>query len=538
MKVIKNTIPLVVCAVSAFLALSVHAADAFTVIDARNYPRLPKAYNGAELRSDYAKTRQLDVAFHGPSSSVNIRVKQGEIPGDVALWGKSGVTLVLDCESTDALPDKLKAEVTALDWSVTPRQKAQVETEEIRPRDVVRRSGKTMRLVLPFKAQNLEVGRFAAEAIRLTASGEGVLVVTKAVVTGPGVVTDRQGTKAKGSEEHLWLRVKGRHIVTSPLAPGGERPFVAAGVGYGKNVILRGNDELVAAYCKKMGLNTIRLAFYNQYFNSRANEPLTFEDVVGFIDPVLEAARRHGLYVILDDHAYFKNEIDEVNARGEQKSAGWTKARFEDWVACWGRVAEYYKDEPRILGYELCNEPVCEPEVARKWYKRAIDEVRKHDRRHIIIVGAHHWSHSRSLEATWKDVANKIDAPYGNVVFAFHDYPLDDDPWKVQKVLAAFQDKYEVPVMCTEFGNGGTPERVHRECQAGMLALFAKEGISWMIWALQDRPDLATGFPTRAKKVDRKWVQVDSPNPRYWIPYPEIWAPVAKIVASPVPEGR
>ena len=113
MKVVKNTIPLVVCAVSAFLALSVHAADAFTVIDARNYPRLPKAYNGAELRSDYAKTRQLDVAFHGPSSSVNIRVKQGEIPGDVALWGKSGVTLVLDCESTDALPDKLKAEVTA-----------------------------------------------------------------------------------------------------------------------------------------------------------------------------------------------------------------------------------------------------------------------------------------------------------------------------------------------------------------------------------------------------------------------------------------
>lgn len=79
MKFIKNTIPLVVCAVSAFLALSVHAADAFTVIDARNYPRLPKAYNGAELRSDYAKTRQLDVAFHGPSSSVNIRVKNGHL---------------------------------------------------------------------------------------------------------------------------------------------------------------------------------------------------------------------------------------------------------------------------------------------------------------------------------------------------------------------------------------------------------------------------------------------------------------------------
>lgn len=528
-------------AVVAFAGLNLCGAaraGQYVLIDASNYPQLPKAFGGAELVADYAKTRRVDVAFHGAKSSVNIRVKQGEIPGDIALWGREGVALVLECESNGRLPDRLKAEIVALDWSVSPREKASLETEEVRPDDVVRKSGRGLRLVLPFKTGEFESGRFAAEAIRLTAAGEGRLTVTKASVAGPGVVTDRQRTKAKGSEEHLWLKVKGRRIVTAPTAPGGERPFVAAGVGYGKNVILRGNDELVAAYCRKMGLNTIRLAFYNQYFNSRASEPLTFEDVVGFIDPVLEAARRHNLYVILDDHAYFKNEIDEEMARGEQKSAGWTKARFEDWVACWGRVAEYYKNEPRVLGYELCNEPVCEAEVARKWYKRAIDEIRKHDTRHIVIVGAHHWSHSRSLEATWKGVANKIDAPYNNVVFAFHDYPLDDDPWKVQKVLADFQDKYEVPVMCTEFGNGGTPERVHRECQAGMLALFAKEGISWMIWALQDRPDMATGFPTRANKVDRKWVQVDPPNPRYWIPYPEVWAPVAKIVASPVPAVR
>ena len=32
-----------------------------------------------------------------------------------------------------------------------------------------------------------------------------------------------------------------------------------------------------------------------------------------------------------------------------------------------------------------------------------------------------------------------IDAPYGNVVFSFHDYPLDDPPDKVAKSLAAFQ---------------------------------------------------------------------------------------------------
>ena len=515
------------------------ASGDFVLFDRGNYPQLPKATGGAELKSDYAVTRMWDVAFHGTKSASHIRVKQGEIPGEVARWACDGVRLVLDCAAVaEPPPERLRVEVQALDWTSQPRAKATLTSREIRPREVARRKDGGLRLSLPFTSFDASSGGFAAESLHLVASGEGRLAVTNAVVTGPGVPASRARTKAAGSEEHLWLRVKGRRIVTSPRAPGGERPFVVAGVGYGKNVILRGYDELVAAYCEKMCLNTIRLAFYNQYFNSRANEPLTFDDVVGFIDPVLEAARRHNLYVILDDHAYFKNEIDESTARGEQKSAGWTKARFEDWVACWGRVAKYYRNEPRVLGYELCNEPVCEPEVARKWYKKAIDEIRKYDTRHIVILGAHHWSHSRSMEATWKGVANKIDAPYDNVVFAFHDYPLDDDPWKVQKVLADFQDKYEVPVMCTEFGNGGTPERVHRECQAGMLALFAKEGIGWMIWALQDRPDKATGFPTRANKVERKWVQVDPPNPRYWIPYPEIWAPVAKIVASPVPAVR
>ena len=109
----------------------------------------------------------------------------------------------------------------------------------------------------------------------------------------------------------------------------------------------------------------------------------------------------------------------------------------------------------------------------------------------------------------------------------------------MQKVLADFQNRYNVPVMCTEFGGGGTPERVHREAQAGMLALFAKEGISWMIWTIQDRPDLGCGYPTRATKVNRKWEPLPPPVERYWIPYPEIWAPHARIVASPMPvKGR
>ena len=511
-----------------FACATVHSGDC-VLFDGTNYPWLPQAFKGASV-GDYRASRTMDVVFGEKSGSgVQIRCLRGDCQADMCEWFASDAVLeIAFAAHSEPPPAKVWAEVLALDQREKPAVKLTVRTEEAVPsagKGVVR---------LKFVGEPVSAV-FIPTTLRIYGSGRGRLEIARAAVRGAKVSSSSLPAPDCGNTDYLWLRVKGRRIVTSPKSAGGERPFVPVGVGYGKDVTLHGYDEEVASYCKKMGLNTMRLAFYNQYFNSRAAEPLDFRDVCAFIDPVVAAAKRHGLYVILDDHAYFKDEIDEATARGEQKSAGWTAARFEDWVRCWGRVAERYKNEPYILGYELCNEPVCAPEVARKWYKRAIDEVRKHDTRHIVIVGTHHWSHSRAMAATWDGVADKIDAPYGNVVFSFHDYPLDDPPEKVEKSLAAFQDRYGVPVLCTEFGGGGTPERVHRETQAGMLALFVREGIGWMLWTLEDRYGAGQPFPTLAKKVEHRWEVVEQSAPRYWIPFPEVWGPVARIVASPFP---
>ena len=516
------------------LAVGAFAGEA-RLFDRTNYPWLPNAFKGAEI-GDYAATRVLDIRFAGKGSGAQIRILRGDRQPDMSAWCAEDARLVVAFRPTDApAPESLRVEILGLDPHEKPQTKKWARSADVPLAEAV--AAKDGLRELSFRLEDVDgfTADFVPTTLKLLSDSTGRLVVTAVTVRGPRIPPHRLGPSPKAPDEHLWLRVKGRHIVTSPLAEGGERPFIAAGVGYGKDVILHGYDDEVASFCAAMGLNTIRLAFYNQYFNNRAAEPLAFEDVVAFTQPVVDAARRHGLYVILDDHAYFKDEIDEATARGEQKGAGWTTARFEEWVRCWGRVAEHYKNEPRVLGYELCNEPVCEPAVARKWYRRAIEEIRRHDTRHIILVGTHHWSHARALEATWHDLADKLDAPYDNVVFAFHDYPLDNAPPDVARHLAAFQARYNVPVMCTEFGGGGTPERIHREAQAGMLALFSREGIGWMLWTLEDRHGAGQPFPTRAEKKDREWVLKDDPRPRYWIPYPEIWGPVAKIVASPIP---
>lgn len=340
--------------------------------------------------------------------------------------------------------------------------------------------------------------------------------------------------------DHVWLRVKGKQIVTSPLSAGGEKPFIPVGVGYARDVIIPAQDEQVAAFCKAQHLNTIRLPFYTRFFNNGSDRPIDIDHhIKTFIDPVIAAAKRHGLYVILDDHGYFSEKIDEAKARQQQSVNRWDENGVSEWVSRWGRVADYYKNEPYVLGYELCNEPHdIDAQTVREWYARGLAAVRKVDKRHIVLVGTNDWSHSRALEKTWGSVASNFDAPYNNVVYAFHDYPTDNHPWMVQDYITQFRDAHNVPVMCTEFGATwwGHDETTCREFQVGMLALFARENVGWTIWALgqtTNNPRNATPLPDKVRK--EKNIPLLPKSEYDSCAYSDIWGPVARIMGSPFP---
>lgn len=340
----------------------------------------------------------------------------------------------------------------------------------------------------------------------------------------------------RADDRSAWLKVKGRHIVTSPESKDGEQIFVPVGIGYARDVIIPAQDEEVMKFCKERNLNTIRLPFYTRFFNNRDTEPLEIEEHIrDFILPVVQAAKRHNMYVILDDHGYFTAKIDEAKARQAQKVPRWNEAGFAEWIRCWVKVAEFFKDEPNVLGYELLNEPHdIAPEDTRKWYTRCLKAIRKVDQRHIILVGTADWSHSRALEKTWGPTASTVDAPYNNVVFSFHDYPEDNHPWIVSDHIAAFQKKHNVPVICTEFGatHWNKSETVCRSFIAGMLTMFARQNVGWMIWALKRLEDNPRAPYNQVDKTGINPPRYDS------CPYSDMWVPAAKIMATPFPKAK
>ena len=375
------------------------------------------------------------------------------------------------------------------------------------------------------------------------ALSEGKTNLVYAVVRGGKDPADRSipvvvdGTQ--GDNEHLWLGVKGKHVMTSPLAKGGEQIFIPVGLGYCRDVIIWRNDDGVMKYCKDHHLNTVRLPFYVRRWNSgevsTGIDPNIVLDkhIAEHIDPVVQAAKRHGLYVILDMHEYLE-AMDfttlEKNARSMTKVDG--PLPLETiikgcWLDGWVKIAERYKDEPYVAAYELYNEMNdLPPKVVRDYYTRCLKAIREVDQRHIIILGSWDWTHARSLEETWGSAASTVDAPYNNVMFSTHEYPPDNYPWLIQEWMTRFRDKHNVPVICTEFGVSywSNSETVTRQGQAGILAMFAKEDIGWMIWAIRDLTD----DPRNHNGV----------YPRDSLAYTDIWPPIARIMGSPMPERK
>jgi hypothetical protein len=88
-------------------------------------------------------------------------------------------------------------------------------------------------------------------------------------------------------------------------------------------------------------------------------------------------------------------------------------------------------------------------------------------------------------------------------------------------------------VICTEFGatQWNKSETVCRKFQAGILAVFAKEDIGWMVWALKK---LIDNPRNPYNEVDR--TGLGPPAVHDSCQYSDIWEPVARIMSSPMPE--
>lgn len=249
-------------------------------------------------------------------------------------------------------------------------------------------------------------------------------------------------------------------------------------------------------FCKEVGMNCIRLPFW--YRNIVDENGKFYDKWSERIDWFVEEAAKRQMYVILDMHGApgSQNGSDHSAKDGKDKKEAASEFFFGDkaeknqelYYKIWEKVAEHYKDNPWVAGYDLLNEPYCTYRYNSSmsadqlhtmlWdiYDTAYQKIRKIDGEHLII-----------MEATWDPADLPAPEKYGweNIMYEYHNYLYDDYDNKEGKQIANMANKlnliaranYNVPSYLGEFAYFNNLEA----WDEGMK-LVNDSGMSWTTW--------------------------------------------------------
>lgn len=239
------------------------------------------------------------------------------------------------------------------------------------------------------------------------------------------------------------------------------------------NYITRRDVEFIAS----TGANTIRLPFHYKLFTDEDYMGLTTaQDGFARVDSVVTWCRDNGLYLILDMHdapgGQTGDNIDDSYGYPWLLESEESQQLFCD---IWRKIADYYKNEPVILGYELINEPIAPyfPNVEElnaklePLHKRAVAAIREVDRNHIVLIGGSQWnSNFRPFH----------DASYDDkLMYTCHRYGGEASADAIRSFIQ-FRDSVNLPMYMGEIGHNSD------EWQAAFCKAMEENNIGYTFW--------------------------------------------------------
>ncbi|MDT8416580.1 MAG: cellulase family glycosylhydrolase [Lutibacter sp.] len=228
-------------------------------------------------------------------------------------------------------------------------------------------------------------------------------------------------------------------------------------------------------YLKSIGSNHIRLPFHYKMFT---DDLYMGERNAGFkyFDRLIDWCRQEKMYVLLDMHAAPGGQTgDNIDDSYGYPYLFKSKSSQDLMTEIWVKIAEKYKDEPLIIGYDIVNEPIAHyfndelPYLNHQLfllYKRIITEIRALDTAHTIFLNGSNWSGNFEV---FEEIIDD------NVVYEFHKYWFEVNQGAIQQYLD-FRDKHQVPIYIGETGEN-TDEWVN-----DFRILLDKHEVSWAFW--------------------------------------------------------
>lgn len=259
-------------------------------------------------------------------------------------------------------------------------------------------------------------------------------------------------------------------------------------------------------FLKEMGATVVRVPFNYRHFEDDMKPGQFKESGFYYLDRVVEWGKKHGIYVILDLHAAPGWQSDGWHCDNSTGVATlWQHADFQNRVAeLWKFIADHYKDEPWVAGYNVLNEPQAPSmDILNRCYRQWTEAIRKIDSRHLIFLEGNNFSVDfEGLDEPFADNLVYSSHNYMSVTHKARTYPgtvngeYVDKKWVEEAFLR--RNKWllerDIPSWVGEFGalyDGGvdtpTPaDRARLQALADQLDVFNQYNQHWTIWTYKD----------------------------------------------------
>ena len=239
-------------------------------------------------------------------------------------------------------------------------------------------------------------------------------------------------------------------------------------------------DDLL--FIKSVGFNTVRIPLHWNLF--MAPDGTIGGEGWALLDRVLGWAKEAGLYAIVDLHAAPGGQTGINHDDGPGYPLMFYVPRDRDLtVKLWRAIAERYRGNPTILGYDLLNEPIApyhdiatlNPRL-EPFFKRVTEAIRAVDPGRIVFLAAGQWSSSF-------DMFGPPFAP--NLAYTYHSFWASTKRDSIQRHLN-FSERYDVPLFLGETGE------LTDAWNEGFRKLHEAHDIGWSFWTYKNLDSTST----------------------------------------------
>lgn len=226
-------------------------------------------------------------------------------------------------------------------------------------------------------------------------------------------------------------------------------------------------------WLSESGVNLIRLPFDYRL--------LTHDDFLGrdkhgykYLDNAVNWCEKYNIYVLLDMHGAPGGQTgDNIDNSDGYPWLMVDEGMQQKTTDIWREIAERYKDNPTIIGYNLLNEPIAhyfekdslKPNL-EPLYKKITAAIREVDNNHIVFLGG----------AVWETDFSVFSAPFDDkLAYTFHKYWMPPEQKEIQQFVD-FREKFKVPILMGESGEN------EDEWVKNFRELLDENHIHWTFW--------------------------------------------------------